>query len=321
MQTHLKLDEVIDALSLLVIESEPETVVELLGTPVTDAEADEVMLVPGREIEGREMGRERDRGSVADADELGGADVMDSEPLTEEDVIEAGNESVVDDGGLRIEESTDDRGSTVELVDDAESVMVAETESVAVAESVVVKSLDVGGGARIDDRPDRIEDRGSTLVLEDEAESVGAVEDAASVDEGASVVDDASVDDASVADAVDVDASVVVATADESELVGWGFRIEDKNEDNGSTLEEDVEEAESVVEIDVGVSVTLADVESVVDADTESVAVALVESVVDADAESVADADDELDDADAESVDEEDAVVELAETKEVVGSG
>ena len=83
MQTHLKLDEVIDALPLLVIESEPETVVELLGTPVTDAEADEVMLVPGREIEGREMGRERDRGSVADADELGGADVMDSEPLTE----------------------------------------------------------------------------------------------------------------------------------------------------------------------------------------------------------------------------------------------
>ena len=135
MQTHLKLDEVIDALSLLVIESEPETVVELLGTPVTDAEADEVMLVPGREIEGREMGRERDRGSVADADELGGADVMDSEPLTEEDVIEAGNESVVDDGGLRIEESTDDRGSTLELVDDAESVMVAETESVAVVES------------------------------------------------------------------------------------------------------------------------------------------------------------------------------------------
>ena len=61
MQTHLKLDEVIDALPLLVIESEPETVVELLGTPVTDAEADEVMLVPGREIEGREMGRDRDR--------------------------------------------------------------------------------------------------------------------------------------------------------------------------------------------------------------------------------------------------------------------
>ena len=128
-------------------------------------------------------------------------------------------------------------------------------------------------------------------------------------------------DDASVADAVDVDASVVVATADESELVGWGFRIEDKNEDNGSTLdEEDVEEAESVVEIDVGVSVTLADVESVVDPDTESVADAVVESVVDAETESVVDADDELDDADAESVDEEDAVVELAETKEVVGS-
>ena len=73
MQTHLKLDEVIDALPLLVIESEPETVVELLGTPVTDAEAEEVMLVPGRE-----MGRDRDRGSVADADELGGADVTDS---------------------------------------------------------------------------------------------------------------------------------------------------------------------------------------------------------------------------------------------------
>ena len=126
---------------------------------------------------------------------------------------------------------------------------------------------------------------------------------------------------ASVSDAVDVDASVVVATADESELVGWGFRIEDKNEDNGSTLEEDVEEAESVVEIDVGVSVTLADVESVVDADTESVADAVVESVVDAETESVVDADDELDDADAESVDDEDAVVELAETKEVVGSG
>lgn len=209
MQTHLKLDEVIDALSLLVIEPESETELELPGAPVIDAEADEVMLVPGREIEGREMGK----GSVV-VDEEEGADVIDAEPDSVADADEA--ESLDDGCGLKIDEKNDERGSTLVLEDDAESdgapvtdceaesvplgadVIVADAESDVLAGADEAESLDVGCGLKIDERMD---ERGSTAELEDEAESVGAAAlDPASVLDGASVVDAESEADA-VADA------------------------------------------------------------------------------------------------------------------------